>query len=73
MFNRISVNPNICHGKPCIKGHRIMVYQILDYIADGSSFKEIMDEFPGVTKADISACVEYASNIVKNEEVHLGR
>ena len=69
-FNRISIDPQICHGKPCIKGHRIMVGQILDLIADGASFKEVLEEFPDITREDIAACVEYASHLVKNDEVH---
>ena len=72
-FSRISSKPTICHGKPCIKGHRVMVHQILDYIADGASFEETLSEFPGITKADIVACLEYASSIIKNEEVHIVR
>ena len=70
-FNRISIDPAICHGKPCIRGHRIMVAQILDLIADGASFKEILQEFPDITRPDITACVEYASHLVKNDEVHI--
>lgn len=70
IFERISVNPNICHGKPCIKGHRIMVYQILDLLENGISFDEIIrDYFPHITKEDIKACIHYANSIIKNEEI----
>ena len=72
MFKRISVDTQICHGKPVIRGTRIMVWQILDLIEDGLNFNEIIaDYFPHIAKEDIKACVEYANQLVKNEEIHL--
>jgi len=71
MFERISVNPEVCHGKPCIKGTRIMVWQILDLLENGCTFDQIInDYFPQLTKEDIQACIHYANVLVKNEEVH---
>ena len=72
LFKRISVNPNVCHGKPCIKGHRIMVHQILDLLAAGIKPQEIISEeyFPQITLEDVYACIAYANQLVKNEEVH---
>ena len=71
MFERISVNPNICHGKPCIEGTRIMVWQILDLLENGCPFDQIIkDYFPRLTKRDIQACIHYANALVKNEEVY---
>ena len=68
---RIKINPKICHGKPVIKGTRIMVWQILDLLKDGLTFDEIITKyFPNLTKDDIKACIEYANQLVKNEEVH---
>ena len=70
-FNRISVDPQICHGKPCIRGHRVMVYQILDLLEAGKTFDQIIQAyFPTITKKDIRACLEYANHLVKNEEIH---
>ena len=70
-FERISINPNICHGKPCIKGHRVMVYQVLELLEYGLSFNEIIrDYFPHITKEDIQACIHYANSIIKSEEIH---
>ena len=72
MFERISVDTKVCHGKPVIRGTRIMVWQILDLLEDGLTFDEITAKyFPKLTKEDIKACVEYANQLVKNEEVHL--
>ena len=72
LLKRISVNPKICHGKPCIKGHRIMVYQILDLLSAGLSPQKITGEdyFPQITPEDIYACIAYANQLVRNEEVH---
>ncbi|MCD6422540.1 MAG: DUF433 domain-containing protein [Elusimicrobia bacterium] len=70
LLNRITVNPKICHGKPIIKGTRIMVWQILDLLENGCSFDEIIkDYFPRITKKDIRACIHYANSIIKNEEI----
>ena len=71
LLKRISVNPNVCHGKPCIKGHRVMVYQILELLEEGLGFEDIiLDCFPHINKKDIQACIHYANSIVKNEEIH---
>ncbi len=74
MFNRIIVDPKICHGKPVIRGTRIMVWQILDLLEDELAFDKIITNyFPQITTEDIKACVEYANWLVKNEEVYLAR
>jgi len=72
LLKHISVNPDICHGKPCIKGHRIMVWQILDLLAAGLKPEEIAGEdyFPQITPEDVYACIAYANQLVKNEEIH---
>jgi len=70
MFDRISVNPNICGGKPCIKGTRIPVAMVLDLLEDGVTFDEILrDYYPHLTVADIQACIEYAKALVEGEEI----
>lgn len=70
MQDKIFVNKDICHGKPCIQGTRIMVWQILDLLENGCTFNEIIkDYFPQLTKEDIQACIHYASTLIKNEDV----
>lgn len=60
VVKRISVQPDICHGKPCIQGTRIQVAQILDLVAAGKNFSEITsDYFADITEEDIRACLEY--------------
>lgn len=59
--DRISVNPGVCFGKPCIKGTRIWVSLILDLLASGSSVDEILQDYPHITKEDIQACIAYGA------------
>jgi uncharacterized protein (DUF433 family) len=69
---RISVRPDVCHGKPCITGTRIQVVQVLDLAAAGKSFREIIaDYFPDLTEDDIRACLEFARDLVQNEDIHV--
>lgn len=72
MIDRISINPNICHGKPCIKGTRIMVFQILDLLAGGITPEQIIskDYFPDLELQDVQACIAFANQFIKNEEIH---
>jgi uncharacterized protein (DUF433 family) len=65
---RIEVNPKILGGKPVIKGTRIPVYLILELLSAGYSFKRIIKAYPSLTEADVKAAVDYATQIVKNEE-----
>jgi len=57
---RISVDPNICFGKPCIRGHRIWVSLILDFLAGGWTEEDILANYPGITHEDIEACKLYS-------------
>jgi uncharacterized protein (DUF433 family) len=62
------VNPKILGGKPVIKGTRIPVYLILELLSAGYDFKRIITAYPTLTEEDIKAAVNYAAQIVKNEE-----
>lgn len=66
---RISINPNVCHGKPCIKGTRVMVTIILDNLASGLTFEEIVREYPPVKLEDIKAAIAYAAQLTREEEL----
>ncbi len=59
--NRITVNPDQCGGRPCIRGMRIRVTDVLDLLAAGLSHTEIVEELPDLELEDIQACVRYAS------------
>ena len=58
---RISVNPGVRSGKPCIKGTRITVYDVLEYLAGGMSEDEILADFPDLTREDIRASLAFAA------------
>ncbi len=68
MFKRISVNPNICHGKVCIKGTRIPVHIILDLLSAGETVGNILEAYPQVTKEDVHECLLYAA-VLASEEI----
>jgi len=71
MAQRISANPNILGGKPCIKGTRITVSMILDLLEDGLTFEQILqDYYPHLSIDDLKACVEYVKAIIDGEEVY---
>lgn len=71
-MERITIDPKVAHGKPVIAGTRIMVYQILELLEAGKTFEQIIaDYFPDITKEDIRACVRFANELLKNEEIHL--
>jgi len=63
--DRISINPNVCHGKPCVKGTRIWVSLILDLLAGGSTVDEILKEYPQLTREDIQACIAYGAEVAR--------
>ena len=65
LLKRISINPKICHGKPCIRGTRIMVYIILDNLTAGVSREEILKSYPTLQPEDIDAALAYASEVVR--------
>lgn len=54
---RIGVDPNICHGKPRVKGTRIMVWLVLNYLANGDSIEDILAAYPALTREDVLACL----------------
>lgn len=71
-MDRISVDPAIRFGKPCIAGTRITVQDVLELLDDGISFDQIISEYyPDLTEDDIHACIRYAIAVVSAEDIHL--
>ena len=60
LLKRITVDPDQCFGKPCIRGHRIWVSLILDMLADGMTMEDVIENYPDLEREDILACLEYA-------------
>jgi len=71
LLARISINTNICFGKPCIRGHRIWVSLILDFLASGWSTQEILDNYPGLEEADILACIAYGAEMARERYIEI--
>ena len=69
LLQRISINPDICFGTPCIRGHRIWVSLVLDLLAAGTSIEEILDQYPGITRDDVLACIAYGSEMRRERYV----
>ena len=65
LLSRISIDPNICFGKPCIKGHRIWVSLILDYLAGGSAIEEVLEAYPSIEREDVLACIAYGAEMAR--------
>ncbi len=67
MFERISIDPKICHGQACIKGTRIPVHQILQMLASGDTIDELIEEYPSIKRDDILACLDYAGALAEDQ------
>ncbi|HSK80098.1 MAG TPA: DUF433 domain-containing protein [Thermoanaerobaculia bacterium] len=69
MRERVQSSPDVCHGKPCIRGTRIMISVVLDNLAEGLSPEEIVREYPPLTNEDVRAAVAYAAALAREEEL----
>jgi len=67
--NKISANPDVCHGKACLNGTRIMVSVILDNLANGVSQDEILKSYPSLTANDIQAVLAYAAELARERVI----
>ena len=61
MFDRISINPDICHGKPVIKGTRVLVSVILGSLASGDTIEEVLEDYPIISREDVSAALSFGN------------
>ena len=64
--DRISISPDICNGRPVITGTRITVQTILEFLGEGDSAEDILEEYPNLLAEDIYACMQYASKLMAN-------
>lgn len=71
LVNRIEINPNICFGKPCVKGTRIWVSLILDLLANGQTIEQVLNEYPYLKEEDIRACLAYGAEISRERFVEI--
>jgi uncharacterized protein (DUF433 family) len=69
LLQRIWIDPQRCSGKPCIRSHRIWVSLILDLLASGSTVAEILKDYPGLSEADVQACIAYGAEMARERYV----
>lgn len=72
MFERITIDPNICHGQACIKNTRIPVHQVISMLANGDTVEQILKEFPSIERDDILACLDYAASLAEEQITPIG-
>ena len=69
LMERISVDPHVCHGQPCIKSTRIMVYLVLELLEAGlTPDKIILEYYPQIARQDIEACLHYAAGLIRDAD-----
>jgi uncharacterized protein (DUF433 family) len=66
-FDRISIDPNICHGQACVKGTRIPVHQLVRMLANGDTLEDLLSEYPSISREDILAALEYAADLAEEQ------
>jgi uncharacterized protein (DUF433 family) len=71
LLNRISIDPNICFGKPCVRGTRIWVSLLLDFLASGMTMDEVLAEYPGLEREDVLAAIAYGAEMSRERFVEI--
>jgi uncharacterized protein (DUF433 family) len=69
LSDRISFDPAICHGKPVVRGTRVLVANVVGAVASGQSVQDILQDYPSLKDLDIYACLEFAGNLTAMESV----
>jgi uncharacterized protein (DUF433 family) len=70
LLGRIAIDPNVCFGKPCIRGRRIWVSVVLDFLAGGMTIEQIMEEYD-LTREDVLACIAYGAEMSRERYVDI--
>lgn len=70
LLKRITINPEICHGKPTLRNMRYPVSMILDHLSAGMTTEELLVDYPALEKEDIQACLLYASRLSETKTIH---
>lgn len=69
LLARISMDPRVCFGKPCIRGHRIWVSLVLDLLSSGWTIPRLLEQYPGIEEADVLACIAYGAEMSRERYV----
>ena len=70
LINRITIDPEICHGKPTIRGLRYPVVNMLELLASGMTMEELLADYPDLEKEDFLACIEYAAKLTQVKSIY---
>jgi uncharacterized protein (DUF433 family) len=71
ILSRIAVDPQVCFGKPCIRGTRIWVSLLLDFLASGATMEEILEDYPQLKREDVLAAIAYGAEMSRDRYVDL--
>jgi uncharacterized protein (DUF433 family) len=71
LLSRITIAPDICHGKPVVRGLRYPVESLLEYLAGGDTIDDVLAEFPDLQREDLLACLEFATRSLKLKSQHV--
>ena len=71
LLQRISINPDVCFGKPCIRGTRIWVSLILDFLANGDTVEDILEDYPHLKREDILAAIAYGAELSRERYIEI--
>lgn len=66
MTSRIVIRPDVCNGKPVIRGTRITAQTVLEFLSAGDSVEDVIEGYPSLTRRDVQACLDYASRLMAN-------
>lgn len=69
-MDRITIDPEICHGKPIIRGMRYPVENMLELMASGMTIDELLRDYPDLEREDFLACIQYATKLVQSKRIH---
>lgn len=70
LLKRITIDPEICHGKPTIRGLRYPVENMIELLASGMTIEELLEDYPDLEREDFLACLEYASKLIHLKSIH---
>lgn len=69
LLARIAIDPAVCFGRPCVRGHRVWVSLVLDMLAEGATTADVLAEYPQLEETDIRACIAYGAELVRERYI----
>jgi len=70
LLSRITIDPEICHGKPVVRGMRYPVENLLELMASGMTMESLLNDYPDLEKEDFLACIEYAAKVIQIKGIY---